>query len=251
MSTPTPRTDYEEQRLDAWQAGERFVKSSLARNLETELSTAQARVAELEKDCLNNIEAHAKLSYQKNSEIDSLTRQLSESQAQLATIREANAVLQSLVDNADINLEQVRMAQKGLWRTKVESAESRIKELEAQLASAREDSARLDWLERQLNGSFLEIGHYEHRSQLNADDIEEWEKSGPFYVGQVSHTFGKTLRSAIDSARGHLAETPAGGETERKVICPLCNGWSEVGHCEVCQGNHYIPPPPQEKDTRE
>lgn len=63
-----------------------------------------------------------------------LETELTAANALLAELTEANAVLQSQVDNADINLEQVRMTQKGLWRSKLESAEARMQELERQRA---------------------------------------------------------------------------------------------------------------------
>lgn len=60
-------------------------------------------------------------------EIESITP------AEIQALREENAILRSQVENADINLEQVRMAQKAMWRTKLESAESEIARLANQL----------------------------------------------------------------------------------------------------------------------
>lgn len=226
--TPTPRTDAATYQV--W--GIENVNSGFARTLETELTAANARVAEL---------------------------------------AESNAVLQSQVDNADINLEQVRMTQKGLWRSKLESAEARIAELErqragweaackdqvrrkkecresfarqlsetqaqlaassermsqlcalldiecaeatpedrirelrAQLASALEDGERLDWLEK-----------------IAADEAGNVIKISRFTNGFTHLVLGHDplaitlngLRSAIDSARGVLTSPPASGEAE-------------------------------------
>ena len=55
----------------------------------------------------------------------------SEELSELARLREENAVLKSQVENADINLEQVRMNARSQWQRKVESAEARIAELVA------------------------------------------------------------------------------------------------------------------------
>jgi len=62
---------------------------------------------------------------------------------ELAAANERTAVLQSQVDNADINLEQARMSAKAMWRTKLESAESRINELETQTTAAEAVIAKM------------------------------------------------------------------------------------------------------------
>lgn len=57
--------------------------------------------------------------------------------SEIRALREENAVLRSQVENADINLEQVRMAQKAMWRTKLDSAESEIARLTKELEAAQ------------------------------------------------------------------------------------------------------------------
>lgn len=75
-----------------------------------------------------------------------------------------------------------------------------IRTVLAALKSAQEDSKRLDWLEAQLHGTFLELCHYENRSQLGGKEAAEFDPAIPYYIGgQYGHK-GSTLRAAIDRA---------------------------------------------------
>lgn len=68
---------------------------------------------------------------------------------------------------------------------------ARISELEAQLAEARRDGARLDWLERCLFDRHWD-GCLNHPST--------WRMAGP-YRHTLQKMHGRTLREAIDAAR--------------------------------------------------
>lgn len=199
MSSSTPRTDYEEQRLDAWQAGERFVKSSLARRLEIELSAALARVAELTEE-IGKAQGIYK-EYQKGMksiaiERDNYHRQLSESQAETHFIRKQRDDYREDRNKANDYIERLGRILGSTCGD--DTPEKLIRELQAQLASAREDGARLDWYEANWEKVFQRIA------------APGYWYFDPFAERQTSRP---TLRSAIDSARGHLAETPAGRET--------------------------------------
>lgn len=137
---------------------------------ETKLAAAKVRIAELEK----RISAREALHLSSEQEVESLTRQLSEAQAQLAA--EKVASLKQRAKHAIENTDHI--AGKGpLFK-----AWQKIKELEAQLASAREDSARLDWLENQ--------------------DTDIFTNHVPGWAVGYSNDYSPTLRSAIDEARG-------------------------------------------------
>lgn len=71
-----------------------------------------------------------------------------------------------------------------------------------ELNKYQEDSARIDHLEKNLKGSFEEIGHITNSSQLEfAAEIQEFITGKPFYIGSISRKFGRTLREAIDLDR--------------------------------------------------
>lgn len=235
MSTPTPRTD---EANDGGGESDASLATFTIRRLQSQLTTALARVAELEKrldqspfgdDKIDELESCLGF---KTGELDSLTRQLSEAQAKLA--------------------------------------------------SAREDMLRMDKAEELCS---------EFNCTSDATDFflilpkTRDNEHGP-------KIFNPTLRSAIDSARGHLAETPAGGEMGKDAWQPIatapkdgtevlllfmpseqqCVGewWGldkigiqwRIAHVsgpeweaitDELQPTHWqpLPPPPQGKETRE
>ena len=60
---------------------------------------------------------------------------------ELSEKHEENCVLKSQVENNDAMLDQAKMNSKSMWKTKVESAESRIAALENELAELRASTA--------------------------------------------------------------------------------------------------------------
>jgi hypothetical protein len=75
----------------------------------------------------------------------------------------------------------------------------RVKDLHAQ-EMERKDKERLNWLESQLKGSFLDLCHFEHQSQLDGSAFLQYDPTKPFYVGGSYGPCGATLREAIDAA---------------------------------------------------
>lgn len=245
MSTPTPRTDEipwfffarepKDPEVAEWilSAHRNFDNlRELARNLETELTTALARVAQLEKTIEGAYGETTHLRAQNAEQkrlincanqympdlikgavsIDSITRQLSESQAQLASAKEeieelqtvVNLVSQSLPASEDLELDE--LAKVVMQNLKDES--ERANKAEAQLTSAREDGC--------LTKDFCEAVIRQY---------DRLKNTGQTNLGQaliIVHEFDiEKVRSAIDAARGHLAETPAGGEAGQDAWQPI------------------------------
>lgn len=63
-------------------------------------------------------------------------------------LKEENAVLRSQVENADINLEQVRMAQKAMWKTRLEWAEHELKTAQQENSALRSELEELRYSDR-------------------------------------------------------------------------------------------------------
>lgn len=72
--------------------------------------------------------------------------------------------------------------------------------LKAELELAKKDSERLDWLESQLDNSYLTLAHHPYRSQVTYNP-EKWSADKPFTIGDIDYNWGATLRQAIDAAR--------------------------------------------------
>lgn len=180
MSTPTPRTD--EALAEDYNAS--FVSlgqtktAKEARTLETELTAALARIAELEK-IKPVAEGLQRMLSAADHRCESLTRQLAEAQAQL---------------EASKKLASDRLI--GLCKCGNER-----EELQAQLASAREESARLEAV---ISGGWS-IRHKLGTEQAEGDSLWSVNGSG----------FFTDLRSAIDSARG-VTSPPAVADTGEK-----------------------------------
>lgn len=82
----------------------------------------------------------------------------------------------------------------------------------ADVPDAPTDAARLDWLEDRLDSSFETIAHYEHVSQLESWDVENYDPNKPYAVGDIDKHWGSSLREAIDAAMRPLNN----GDVERR-----------------------------------
>lgn len=185
--TPTPRTN----ELDASGASYNDMLAQ-TRTLETELTAANARIAELDRmssDLVGEIE-------KQREEKESLTRQLSEA-------REGWHGALSKVDDANRQLSeaQTRISEQAKYiselREECFAVNQKLSESQAQLAAAREDGERK--FHRVLSEALdIVLGHHEQTPTLY--NVEEF------------------LRSAIDSARG----CPMCGESTPSDDCPVC-----------------------------
>lgn len=73
--------------------------------------------------------------------------------------------------------------------------------LRAEVERLKADKARLDWMESELNGSFIELQHFQYASQLDGEPARNYNPSEPYYVGSSwNENKGKSLRDAIDAA---------------------------------------------------
>ena len=103
--------------------------------------------------------------------IEQLERENVELKQELAKLREENAILKSQVENAGINLEQMRLIEQ---------------------AKCREDKERLDWLESMAQKTTdFDICHRKDTGFIVEDMFNPFEIKGK----------GETLRSAIDAAK--------------------------------------------------
>lgn len=204
--------------------------------MQSQLTAALARVAELEKDCLNNIEAHAKLSYQKNSEIDSLTRQLSESQAKLEKQRLILVANQKIMDGAGDS----------------------IRALQAQLTSAREALERCI-SERHFPGDVMEIaedalrhlaetpagGETELAASPETEGLEPFTPVTPPRFGTLATSWGEEctvkVYGSLDDGKVALFNYTTDGRLVTGAMAPM----------ESIEFDSPLPPPPQGKETRE
>lgn len=291
--TDAARKEYNEIDSGDPNAGRGLVLDIRMEEVETELTTALARVAELEKevayqkdreeadrlvirDLSSRLDSFDNELSQVDPICDSLTRQLSESQLRISEQAKYISELREecFAVNQKFSESQAQLADMTRkFQSEQRSIQHIVKvfkeekaELSAQLTSAREDSARLDWLEKS-------ISIYEEDGSIEFS----------ICIGKFEASIQKEipLRSAIDSARGHLAETPAGGETGKDAWQPIetapkdgtrlmgwdkhgwipkvtwdeLREWIEIGqdgrikryHCEI---THWqpLPPPPQGKE---
>ena len=73
-------------------------------------------------------------------------------------------------------------------------------ELKMRLTECEEDKAMLDWLEQSITpGSFNVIGHYNSASDV-AGTLHEYHADKPYWVDELDHKYGESLRHAIREA---------------------------------------------------
>lgn len=184
MSTTTPRTDEAAYRV--W--GIENVNASLARTLETELTAANARIAELEKD--------------QSPRFHVPTALLEDYRRYITELPPCEIVADGILVSKDVLIELVNALKNGMTKD-LNTALVANKEMEAQLASAREDGEKL---ESQRDEALSTLQHIADRKDSMGVTV--------LYLGSVAKTTADRLRSAIDSARG--------------VTCKTCKGYGFI-----------------------
>lgn len=139
---------------------------------------------------------------------------------------EKRVVTAGVPENADLIDVMIGISERYLDKIEAKDAEiqsltRQLSESQAQLASAREDSARLDWLEDRALSIELYGGEFRRNRTLN--------------VGSVN------IRSAIDSARGVTCPDCAGEPCDAHSPHPSpgeqpCEQREELKPCPFCGG---------------
>lgn len=113
-----------------------------------------------------------------------------------------NGIKRMATSHAALEQEIVRLNPPGPSVHLVSELENRIAAMERELATAREDSARLDWLEKTDGEVHSDMGYGDGPSTWYA-----YRKKGNVNDTQFECLSGSTIRVAIDAARAGHGET--------------------------------------------